>query len=141
MRKEIVWILNGPNLNLIGVRQPEIYGTEGFDDFLKELRFRFDSFEISYFQSNHEGQLCNKLHEIGFASKLIILNAGGLTHTSLVLHDAIRSIQTPVVEVHLSNIWGRESWRAKSIIASACKGSISGFGLKSYELALNSIYP
>ncbi|MCK5845933.1 MAG: type II 3-dehydroquinate dehydratase [Bacteroidales bacterium] len=131
-------IINGPNLNLLGIRQPEIYGKDNFDDFIKELNSKFTETQVDYFQSNIEGEIINKLHEVGFKYKGIILNAGGYTHTSVAIADAISAISTPVIEVHISNIYAREEYRKNSLIAPVCKGSISGFGLKSYSLAIDS---
>jgi len=131
-------IINGPNLNLLGVREPSVYGNQSFADFLENLRKKFSSAQIDYFQSNVEGELINKLHEVGFSVDGIILNAGGYTHTSVALADAIASIKTPVIEVHISNIFAREEFRHHSLIAGKCKGSISGFGLDSYRLAVES---
>lgn len=133
-------IINGPNLNLLGTREPEIYGKEGFDQFLSELRSEFPSVEIDYFQSNIEGEIINKLHEVGFSYTGIILNAGAYTHTSIAIGDAIKAITTPVVEVHLSNVFARESYRHESFLTPVCKGCISGFGLTSYKLALHSFF-
>ena len=133
-----IQIINGPNLNLLGVREPEIYGSSSFEDYLKELTGHYPEIEISYFQSNTEGELINKLHESGFSCDGIILNAGAYTHTSLAMHDAIKSIATPVIEVHLSNIHARESFRHQSMIAGACKGVIAGFGMDSYRLAVEA---
>lgn len=129
-------IINGPNLNLLGTRQPEIYGTQTFDTYLAQLREKHPSLEMDYFQSNVEGELINKLHEVGFTADGIILNAGGYTHTSVAIADAVAAIQTPVVEVHLSNIFSREEFRHISLLSKHCKGIISGFGLVSYDLAL-----
>jgi 3-dehydroquinate dehydratase II len=131
-------IINGPNLNLLGKREPSIYGSTSFEMYLDELRQDFSAVEIAYFQSNIEGELINYLHEIGFSSAGILLNAGGYTHTSVALRDAISAIATPVVEVHLSNIYAREAFRHTSLLSAVCKGSISGFGLMSYRLALQS---
>ncbi len=131
-------IINGPNLNLLGVREPSVYGTQTFDDYFKQLQQQFSSIELIYFQSNVEGELINKLHEIGFNIDGIILNAGAYTHTSIALADAVAAIKTPVVEAHISNIFAREDYRHVSYVGKHCKGSISGFGLKSYELAINS---
>lgn len=129
-------IINGPNLNLLGVREETIYGNRDFENFLDELRTRFPQAELHYFQSNIEGELINKLHEVGFTFHGIILNAGGYTHTSVALHDAIAAIKTPVVEVHISNIYARETFRHTNLITSKCQGLISGFGLESYSLAI-----
>ncbi len=131
-----IQIINGPNLNLLGTREPEIYGSETFESYLEQLRAQFPTLQIDYYQSNVEGEIINKLHEVGFSSDCIILNAGGYTHTSVAIADAISAIKTPVVEVHISNIYSREAFRSNSLTAAACKGVITGFGLKSYELAL-----
>lgn len=131
-------IINGPNLNLLGRREKEVYGSKSFEIFLEELKESFPDLELDYFQSNTEGELINKLHEVGFGGwKGIILNAGGYTHTSVALADAVAAIDTPVVEVHISNIYARESFRHTSLLAAKCCGSISGFGLESYRLALH----
>ncbi|WP_317898155.1 type II 3-dehydroquinate dehydratase [Aurantibacillus circumpalustris] len=134
-----IMIINGPNLNLLGKREPEIYGATDFETYLKTLKEKFKDSEIHYFQSNVEGELINKLHEVGFSFDGIIINAGGYTHTSVALADAISSIKTPVIEVHISNVFAREDFRHVSYLGANCKGSISGFGLKSYELALLSL--
>jgi 3-dehydroquinate dehydratase-2 len=131
-----IMIINGPNLNLLGKREREIYGEQGFDECLAELKSKFNGVQIDYFQSNVEGELINKLHETGFSFDGIILNAGGYTHTSVALADAVAAIKTPVIEVHISNIFAREDYRHVSYVGSKCAGSISGFGLKSYELAV-----
>ena len=131
-----VLILNGPNLNLLGVREKSVYGNRSFEDYFEELKEAFPALELSYFQSNTEGVLIDKLHEVGFSYKGIVFNAGAYTHTSVAISDAIRAIDTPVVEVHISNVFAREAFRHKSMIAPYCKGSISGFGLDSYRLAL-----
>lgn len=131
-------IINGPNLNLLGKRETEIYGASTFESYLEELKKKFPGAEITYFQSNVEGELINKLHETGFSFDGIILNAGAYTHTSIAIADAIAGIKTPVVEVHISNIFSREDFRHVSYLGAKCKGSISGFGLKGYELALSS---
>lgn len=131
-------IINGPNLNLLGVREPSVYGTQTFDDFFNQLQKQFPNINFIYFQSNVEGELINKLHEIGFSMDGIILNAGAFTHTSIALADAVASINSPVIEVHISNIFAREDYRHVSYVGKHCKGSISGFGLKSYELAITS---
>lgn len=129
-------IINGPNLNLLGTREPEIYGSRGFDSFLDELKREFPSIELSYFQSNVEGEIINNLHEHGFTADGILLNAGGYTHTSIAIGDAVAAIKTPVIEVHISNVFARESFRHLSYIAPHALGVISGFGLNSYRLAL-----
>ena len=133
-----ILIINGPNLNLLGKRETEIYGNESFESYLKELQTKFNTAEISYFQSNVEGELINELHKAGFSYDGIIINAGAYTHTSIAIADAIAGIKTPVIEVHISNIFAREGFRHVSYLGAACAGSISGFGLKSYELALKS---
>lgn len=131
-------IINGPNLNLLGVREESIYGKETFESYFSKLKTMYSTIELLYYQSNVEGELINKLHEVGFSFDGILLNAGGYTHTSVALADAVAAIQTPVVEVHISNIFAREEFRHKSLIAPNCKGSISGFGLDSYRLAIES---
>jgi len=131
-------IINGPNLNLLGARETAIYGTVSFDEFLLKLRNDFPTHLIEFYQSNVEGEIINKLQEVGFSYDGIILNAGGYTHTSIAIADAVAAIKTPVVEVHISNIFAREDYRHISLIASKCKGSISGFGLDSYRLAVLS---
>jgi 3-dehydroquinate dehydratase-2 len=132
-------IINGPNLNLLGKREPEVYGQTSFESYFTDLEKAFQQIELSYYQSNVEGELINKLHEVGFSYDGIILNAGGYTHTSVALADAVAAITTPVVEVHISNIFAREEYRHVSLISKHCVGIISGFGLKSYELALKSL--
>ena len=134
-----IQIINGPNLNLLGIREPSVYGNGSFEDYLKVLREHFLEVEIDYFQSNVEGELINKLHEVGFSADGIVLNAGAYTHTSVALHDAIRAIQTPVVEVHISNVHAREEFRHKSMISAACKGVILGFGMDSYRPAIEAL--
>ncbi len=133
-----ILIINGPNLNLLGTREPGIYGSSSFDNYLPELQKRYPEIEISYYQSNVEGELINKMQEVGFSYDGIILNAGAYTHTSIALHDCIRSLTTPVIEVHISNVHQREAFRHKSMISSACKGVICGFGLDSYRLAVEA---
>jgi 3-dehydroquinate dehydratase II len=133
MKKQII---NGPNLNLLGVREEDIYGSRDFENFFEELKERFQKAELHYYQSNIEGEIINKLHEVGFSFGGIILNAGAYTHTSIAIHDAIGAIKSPVVEVHISNIYAREEFRHKSIISSKCKGLISGLGLEGYSLAI-----
>src|SRR3954471_4634459 len=132
-------IINGPNLNLLGMREPDIYGTSSFADYLEILKKKFPTVQIDYFQSNVEGELINKLHETGFSFDGIILNAGGYTHTSVAIADAISAIKTPVIEVHISNIYAREDYRHLSLMAKNCRGVIAGFGLESYRLALESL--
>lgn len=134
-----IQIINGPNLNLLGVREPGIYGDSSFESYLPQLRAKFPDVEIEYFQSNCEGALIDKLQEVGFSYDGVVLNAGAYTHTSIALHDCIRSLQCPVVEVHISNVHQREAFRHHSYIASACVGVICGFGLKSYELAVEGL--
>lgn len=133
-----IQIINGPNLNLLGKREPTVYGDASFEGYLSELRTRFPQCEISYYQSNVEGEMINKIHEVGFEYDGIVLNAGAYTHTSIALHDAIRAVTTPVVEVHISNVHARESFRHVSMISAACRGVILGFGLDSYRLAIES---
>ena len=132
-------IINGPNLNLLGVREPGIYGSSSFESFLPQLRHRYPDVEIGYYQSNIEGELINYMQKVGFSCDGIILNAGAYTHTSVALHDCIRSLKAPVVEVHISNVHQREEFRHHSMISSACKGVICGFGLNSYRLALEAL--
>ena len=131
-------IINGPNLNLLGKRQPEIYGHKDFDNFLIDLKNKFQDFNITYYQSNIEGEIINKLHEVGFDIDGIVLNAAAYTHTSVGIGDAVASIDSPVIEVHISNTYAREDFRHKSYISPNAKGVVLGFGLKSYELALSS---
>ncbi len=131
-------IINGPNLNLLGKREPEIYGSETFEDFFRDLQLKFKNVELSYFQSNIEGDLINKLHEVGFDYDGIVLNAAAFTHTSVAIGDAVKAINTPVIELHISNTHAREDFRHKSFIASSAKGVLFGFGLKGYELAIQS---
>lgn len=131
-------IINGPNLNLLGKREPHIYGHQSFDDFLIQLEEDHPQISFTYMQSNHEGDLIDTLHEYGFDYDGIILNAGAFTHTSIALADAISAINCPVIEVHISNVYARESFRSHSYLAPVCKGTISGFGLHSYTLALQS---
>ncbi len=133
--KKII-IINGPNLNLLGMREPSVYGSETFENFLNEMRPKYSNLSIEYFQSNVEGDIITKLHETGFSYDGIILNAAGYTHTSIAIADAIRAIKTPVVEVHISNTFSRETFRHHSYISPVSRGVIVGFGLKSYELAL-----
>jgi len=129
-------ILNGPNLNLLGTREPAVYGSRNFDDFLEELRLDFPTLTFSYFQSNVEGEIINSLHQHGFSAHGILLNAAGFTHTSVAIGDAVASIKTPVIEIHISNIFAREEFRQTSFIAPHAKGVISGFGLESYRLGV-----
>jgi len=131
-----IQIINGPNLNLLGKREPDVYGKLDFSSFFVTLQAGFPNVELSYFQSNIEGELIDKLQETGFSFDGIILNAGAYTHTSVAIHDAIGSIKTPVVEVHISNVYAREEFRHKSLITSKCAGMITGFGLEGYALAM-----
>jgi 3-dehydroquinate dehydratase-2 len=131
-------IINGPNLNLLGKREPEIYGANSFDDYFESLQHKYSTIDFSYFQSNIEGEIIDKLHEVGFNYDGIILNAAAYTHTSVGIGDAVKGIETPLVEVHISNVHAREEFRHQSFIAANAKGVISGFGLKSYELAVQS---
>ncbi|MDR0573193.1 MAG: type II 3-dehydroquinate dehydratase [Tannerella sp.] len=133
-----IQIINGPNLNLLGGREPAIYGCRGFDSYLEHLRTSFPDDDIRYFQSNSEGALIDKIHEVGFTIDGIVLNAGGYTHTSVALRDAIKAVDTPVIEVHISNVHAREEFRHKSMISAVCKGVIAGFGLDSYRLAIEA---
>lgn len=134
-----IQIVNGPNLNLLGVREPGIYGSESFESYLPKLREQYPEVEIEYYQSNVEGELINKIQEVGFSFDGIVLNAGAYTHTSIALHDCIRAIKCPVVEVHISNVHQREDFRHYSFISAACKGVICGFGLNSYRLAIEGL--
>lgn len=131
-------IINGPNLNLLGKREPEIYGSETFEVVFKDLQSKFSTIELSYFQSNIEGEIIDKLHEVGFNYDGVILNAAAYTHTSVGIGDAVKGIETPVVEVHISNVHAREDFRHKSYISANAEGVIFGFGIKGYELAIQS---
>ncbi len=133
-----IHIINGPNLNLLGIREKSVYGEQNFDAYLADLQRKYSILEITYFQSNVEGEIINKLHEIGFSADGIILIAGGYTQTSIAIADAIAAIQSPVVEVHISNVYAREEYRHVSLMAKNCRGVIAGFGLESYLLALES---
>ena len=134
-----ILIVNGPNLNLLGRREPGIYGQTSFDDYLPQLRQRYPDVEIDYFQSNVEGVLIDKMQQEGFSCDGIVLNAGAYTHTSIALHDCIRSLKAPVIEVHISNVHQREEFRHRSMISAACRGVICGFGLDSYRLAVEAL--
>lgn len=134
-----VQIINGPNINLLGKREPSIYGSQSFEDYLVGLKKCYPQVEFDYFQSNVEGEMINKIHEVGFDCDGIILNAGAYTHTSIALQDAIRAITAPVIEVHISNVHKREEFRHKSMISCACLGVICGFGLSSYRLAVEAL--
>lgn len=140
-RKEFmkIQIVNGPNLNLLGIREPGIYGSDSFESYLPKLKVLYPDVEIEYYQSNVEGELINKIQEVGFSADGIVLNAGAYTHTSVALHDCIRAIKSPVIEVHISNVHQREEFRHHSFISAACKGVICGFGLDSYRLAVEVI--
>ncbi|MDD3078603.1 MAG: type II 3-dehydroquinate dehydratase [Paludibacter sp.] len=133
-----IQIINGPNLNLLGKREPGVYGNQSFEEYFEELKKMYPQVEFSYFQSNHEGGIIDKIHETGFDFDGIVLNAGAYTHTSVAIADAIRSVKTPVVEVHISNVFKRESFRHHSYLSEACKGCIVGFGLSSYRLAVDA---
>lgn len=130
-------IINGPNLNLLGTREKEIYGETSFEEYLSTLKSKFKDVELEFFQSNHEGELIEKIQEVGFSYEGIIINAGGFTHTSVALRDAIASVSSPAIEVHISNILNREDFRKKSFLSDVCKGIISGLGLKGYEFAVD----
>ena len=132
-------IINGPNLNLTGIREPEIYGSTTMEQMVDQLRQSFPNVEISYFQSNVEGELINRIHEVGFSADGIIINAGGYCHTSVALHDALKSVTAPAIEVHISNIFAREEYRHHSLLSSACMGLICGIGLKGYQLAIEAL--
>lgn len=134
-----IQIINGPNLNLLGKREPGIYGSQGFESYLKSLRERYPDVQIDYMQSNHEGDMIDCIHRIGFEYDGIVLNAGAYTHTSVALLDAIKAVSTPVIEVHISNVHQREEFRHKSMISAGCKGVICGFGLDSYRLGVEAI--
>jgi 3-dehydroquinate dehydratase-2 len=134
-----IQIINGPNLNLLGVREKSIYGNTDFETYLNELRQRYPSVEIDYYQSNIEGEIINKIHEVGFINDGIVINAGAYTHTSIAIADAIAAIKSPVIEVHISNVYKREEFRHHSMLAASCKGVIAGFGMDSYRLALENL--
>lgn len=134
-----ILVLNGPNLNLLGKREPEIYGSQTFEEYFKELKVAFPDVELHYFQSNHEGEILDKLHEVGFSFDGVVLNAGAFTHTSVALGDALGGITTPVIEVHISNVHKRESFRHHSYLSAKAAGVIVGLGLKGYELAIRAL--
>jgi 3-dehydroquinate dehydratase-2 len=134
-----ILIMNGPNLNLLGTREPGVYGHETMDTCMKNLREQYPDITLEYYQSNVEGELINKLQEVGFTYDGIVLNAGAYTHTSIALLDCIRSLKTPVIEVHISNVHAREDFRHQSVISAGCKGVIAGFGLDSYRLAVEAL--
>lgn len=135
-----IQIINGPNLNLLGMREPDIYGSDSFAVYFEQLKASYPDAELHYFQSNIEGEIINKIHETGFSYDGIILNAGGYTHTSVAIRDAIKSVKTPVVEVHISNVHAREEFRHQSMISAVCAGVIAGFGLISYDLGIEAVY-
>jgi 3-dehydroquinate dehydratase-2 len=134
-----IQIINGPNLNLLGVREKSVYGDTSFEDYLESLRKRYANITLNYYQSNVEGEIINKMHEVGFSFDGIVMNAGAYTHTSVAIADAIAGIKTPVIEVHISNVYKREEFRHKSLLAASCKGVIAGFGLDSYRLAIENL--
>ena len=134
-----IQIINGPNLNLLGRREPGIYGSRSFDEYLEELRSRYPEVKLDYYQSNHEGDLIDCIHACGFEADGIVINAGAYTHTSVALHDALRAVSAPAVEVHISNVHQREEFRHHSLISAACRGVICGFGLDSYRLAVEAL--
>ncbi|MFI5162286.1 MAG: type II 3-dehydroquinate dehydratase [Sphingobacteriales bacterium] len=134
-----IQIINGPNLNLLGVREKSVYGDTSFEAYLEDLRKRYANITINYYQSNVEGEIINKLHEVGFSCDGIVMNAGAYTHTSVAIADAIAGIKTAVIEVHISNVYKREEFRHKSLLAASCKGVIAGFGLDSYRLAIENL--
>lgn len=138
MKKQIL-VLNGPNLNLLGRREPEIYGDNSMETYMTALQERFPEVALTYYQSNVEGEIINKLHEVGFSYDGVVLNAGAYTHTSVAIHDAIKAIDAPVVEVHISNVYQRETYRHTSLITGACVGVIGGFGMDSYRLAVEAL--
>ena len=133
-------MINGPNLNLLGKREPDIYGSDSFEDYFSNLKSKFSSINLEYFQSNIEGEIIDKLHEVGFSYDGIILNAAAYTHTSVGIGDAVKAVSTPVIEVHISNVHAREEFRHKSYIAANARGVVAGFGLKSYDLAIESFF-
>lgn len=139
MKHMKIQIINGPNINLLGKREPSIYGSQSFEDYLEELKERYPEVAFEYYQSNVEGEMINKIHEVGFDFDGIVLNAGAYTHTSIALQDAIRAVKSPVIEVHISNVHKREEFRHKSLISCACVGVICGFGLNSYRLAVEAL--
>lgn len=132
-------IINGPNLNLLGKREPEVYGDQGFEDYLAKLKEMFASVELEYFQSNIEGEIIDKLHEVGFSADGVVINAGGYTHTSVAIGDAVAAIESPVIEVHISNTHAREEFRHQSLMAAHCVGVITGMGLDSYRYAIDKL--
>ncbi len=134
-----ILIINGPNLNLLGVREPDTYGNQSFDDYLSILQKKYSSVKIDYFQSYSEGEIIDKIHKAGFSADGIILNAGAYTHTSVAIADAVSAVKSPVVEVHISNVFKREEFRHHSFLSPVCKGVVAGFGMDSYRLAIESL--
>jgi len=134
-----ILVLNGPNLNLLGKREPEIYGSQTFEEYFVELKAKFPAIQLEYFQSNHEGAMIDKIHEIGFSYDGIVLNAGGYTHTSVALADAVKGVTTPTMEVHISDIYKRETFRHHSYLTAVCKGHFIGLGLDGYRLAIEDL--
>lgn len=132
-------IINGPNLNLVGVREPEVYGSKSMDQYVGELKILFPEVTIGYYQSNIEGEIVGKIQEVGFDCAGIVINAGGYSHTSVAIHDAVKSVSAPVIEVHISNIFAREEYRHHSLLGSACRGMICGLGLDGYRLAIENL--
>lgn len=132
-------IINGPNLNLVGVREPEVYGSVSMEKFVEGLRQRFADIEIGYFQSNIEGELIDRIQQVGFSADGLVVNAGGYSHTSVALHDALAAVAAPAVEVHISNIFAREDYRHHSLLSSACRGMVCGLGLEGYALAIEAL--
>lgn len=134
-----IMIINGPNLNLVGVREPEVYGSKSMDQYVGELKILFPEVTIGYYQSNIEGEIVGKIQEVGFDCAGIVINAGGYSHTSVAIHDAVKSVSAPVIEVHISNIFAREEYRHHSLLGSACRGMICGLGLDGYRLAIENL--
>lgn len=134
-----IQIINGPNLNLLGLREKSIYGNSDFETYLGSLRERYPTIAINYYQSNVEGEIINKIHEVGFSYDGIVLNAGAYTHTSIAIADAIAAVNTPVIEIHISNVYKREEFRQNSMLAASCRGVITGFGMESYRLGIESL--
>ena len=134
-----IQIINGPNLNLLGKREPTVYGNQSFETYLEELKLQYPDVQLDYFQSNTEGAIIDKIHETGFNYDAIVLNGGAYTHTSIAIADAIRSVTVPVIEVHISNVFKREEYRHHSYLSDACKGCIVGFGMDSYRLAIEAV--
>ena len=132
-------IINGPNLNLTGIREPEVYGNTSMEQYMEQIRKIFPDVEISHFQSNIEGEIINRIQQVGFDSDGIVINAGGYSHTSVAIHDALKAVPAPAIEVHISNIFAREEYRHNSLLSSACRGIIAGLGLKGYQLAIEAL--